>query len=97
MKAAPARRVTTQEDFGEEPLLSLLRQSQDSIQRLSQHACLLERRVRGGAESAELLPLAQDVKFAVEDLQILLQAARRCAVRQIVRSDDEKTELRQKG
>jgi signal transduction histidine kinase len=58
-----------------EDLLSLLQEGQDNAQRLSVHACLLERRLRGGAEVADLLVLVQDLKFAIEELQKLFRSA----------------------
>ncbi|MBI3797611.1 MAG: HAMP domain-containing histidine kinase [Deltaproteobacteria bacterium] len=58
-----------------ENLLSLLQEGQDNVQRLSVHACLLERRLQGGAEAADLLVLVQDLKFAVEELQELFRSA----------------------
>lgn len=70
-----ARRISEHESRGEEQQLSLLQQSQDNAQRLSLHTCLLERRLRGGAEPADLLVLVQDLKFAVEELQALLRSA----------------------
>ncbi len=70
-----ARRPTEQEGRGEVDLLSLLQQGQDNAQRLSLHACLLERRLRGEAEPADLLLLVQDIKFAVEELQALFRSA----------------------
>jgi signal transduction histidine kinase len=56
-------------------LLTLLQNGEDSTQRLALHTCLLERRLRGEAEPADLLLLVQDIKFAVEELQALLRAA----------------------
>jgi hypothetical protein len=53
----------------------MLQKGEDSAQRLSLHTCLLERRLRGGAESADLLVLVQDLKFMGEELQELLQSA----------------------
>ena len=69
------RRPTEQAGRGEVDLLSLLQQGQDNAQRLALHACLLERRLRGEAEPADLLLLVQDLKFAVEELQALLRSA----------------------
>jgi signal transduction histidine kinase len=60
---------------GEEDLLAILRKGGDSAQRLSLHTCLLERRLRGGAESADLLVLVQDLRFIGEELQNLLRSA----------------------
>lgn len=60
---------------GEEDLLAMLQKGEDSAQRLSLHTCLLERRLRGGAESADLLVLVQDLKFVGEELQVLLRSA----------------------
>jgi signal transduction histidine kinase len=56
-------------------LLSLLQEGQDNAQRLSLHTHLLERRLHAGADSAELLTLVQEVKFAVEELQELFRSA----------------------
>lgn len=75
MTLSRTRHTTNQDDDGGEQLLALLQQGQDNAQRLSQHTCLLERRLRGGAESADLLLLIQDIKFTVEELQTLLQSA----------------------
>src|SRR5713226_9840167 len=69
------RRTSEHESRGAEQQLSLLQQSQDNAQRLSLHTCLLERRLRGGAEPADLLTLVQDIKFAAEELQALLRSA----------------------
>ena len=70
-----AQRTAGHESRGKENLLSLLQEGQDNAQRLSLHTCLLERRLRGGAEPADLLLLVQDLKFAVEELQALLRSA----------------------
>lgn len=69
-----ARRPIEQDGCGGVDLLSFLQEGQDNAQRLSLHACLLERRLRGGAEPADLLVLVQDIKFAVEELQALFRA-----------------------
>lgn len=70
-----ARRPIEQDGCGGVALLSFLQEGQDNAQRLSLHACLLERRLRGGAEPADLLVLVQDIKFAVEELQALFRSA----------------------
>lgn len=57
----------------EQDLASLLQQGQDYVTRLSQHACLLERRIRMGANAADLLMLVQDIRFAIDDLLTLLR------------------------
>jgi len=75
MTLSRTRHITNQDDDGGEQLLALLQQGQDNAHRLSQHACLLERRLRGGVEPADLLLLVQDMKFTVEELQTLLQSA----------------------
>lgn len=62
-------------DRDEGSLLTLLQKGEDSVQRLSLHTCLLERRLRGEAEPADLLVLVQDIKFAVEELQALFRSA----------------------
>ena len=63
-----------QEDQSETNLVSLLREGQNRTSRLSQHACLLERRLRLGADPADLLVLVQDIKFTVDDLQSLFRS-----------------------
>src|SRR5262245_606906 len=75
MTLLPAQRTIEYESGDEENLLSLLQQGQDNAQRLSLHTCLLERRLRGGAEPADLLVLVQDLKFAIEELQTLFRSA----------------------
>jgi signal transduction histidine kinase len=70
-----AQRTAEHESRGKENLLSLLQAGQDNAQRLSLHTCLLERRLRGGAEPADLLVLVQDLKFAVEEMQTLFRSA----------------------
>lgn len=55
--------------------LALLQQGQDNVHRLSQHVCLLERRLRGNGEPTDLLLLVQDIKFALEELHTLLHSA----------------------
>lgn len=75
MTLSRTRHITNQDDDGGEQLLALLQRGQDNAHRLSQHTCLLERRLRGGAEPADLLLLVQDIKFTVEELQTLLQSA----------------------
>ena len=70
-----AQRTAEYESRDKENLLSLLQQGQDNAQRLSLHTCLLERRLRGGAEPADLLVLVQDLKFAIEELQTLFRSA----------------------
>jgi len=75
MTRSRTRHTTNQDDDGGEQLLALLQQGQDNAQRLSQYACLLERRLRKGAEPADLLLFVQDIKFTVEELQTLLQSA----------------------
>lgn len=67
--------TTNQDDDGGEQILALLQRGKDNAHRLLQHACLLERRLRKGAEPADLLLLVQDIKFTVEELQTLLQSA----------------------
>ena len=75
MTLSRTRHTTNQDDDGGEQLLALLQRGQDNAHRLSQHTCLLERRLQGGAEPTDLLILVQDIKFAVEELQTLLQSA----------------------
>lgn len=75
MTLSRTRHTTNQDDDGGEQILALLQQGQDNAHRLSQHTCLLERRLRGGAEPADLLLLIRDIKFTVEELQTLLQSA----------------------
>jgi signal transduction histidine kinase len=74
MTLLPAQRTAEYESRDKENLLSLLQQGQDNAQRLSLHTCLLERRLRGGAEPADLLVLVQDLKFAIEELQTLFRS-----------------------
>lgn len=74
MTLSQARHTATNEDNEGQPL-ALLQQGQDNVHRLSQHACLLERRLRGGGEPTDLLLLVQDIKFAIEELHTLLQSA----------------------
>lgn len=75
MTLSRTRHITNQDDDGGEQLLALLQRGQDNAHRLSQHTCLLERRLRGGAEPADLRLLIQAIKFTVEELQTLLQSA----------------------
>src|SRR5213594_738010 len=75
MTVLHAQRTGGQDDRDEGNLFSLLQKGEDSVQRLSLHTCLLERRLRGEAEPVDLLVLVQDIKFAVEELQALLRAA----------------------
>lgn len=75
MTMSQARPTTTQDDDDGEQLPALLQRGQDKTYRLSQHVCLLERRLRGGGEPTGLLLLVQDIKFAVEELRTLLQSA----------------------
>jgi hypothetical protein len=78
MTPSRAQPMTAQEDNdSREQLLALLQQGEGNAQRLSQHACLLERRLRGGGTLADLRLLVQDIKFASEELQTLLQSAER--------------------
>jgi signal transduction histidine kinase len=70
-----ARHLPEHGNRGEEDLLAMLQKGEDSAQRLSLHTCLLEQRLRGGAESADLLVLVQDLKFVGEELQVLLRSA----------------------
>ncbi len=58
-----------------ETQLTALVQGRHNVHRLLQHTCLLERRLRGGGEPTDLLLLVPDIKFAVEELQTLLQFA----------------------
>lgn len=74
MTLSQARHTATHDDDDGQSL-ALLQQGQDNVHRLSQHACLLERRLRGGGEPTDLLLLVQDIKFAIEELHTLLQAA----------------------
>ena len=80
MTLSQARHTPTEDDDGGDQLLTLLRRGHDNAHRLSQHACLLERRLRGGGEPTDLLLLVQDIKFAVEELQTLLQSAKQTVV-----------------
>ena len=75
MTLSRTRHTTNQDDDGGEHLLALLQQGRDNAHRLSQHTCLLERRLQGDAKPADLLLLIQDIKFTVEELQTLLQSA----------------------
>lgn len=67
--------TTDQGERGEEDLLSLLQEGQDSAGRVSLHACLLRRRLQLGADRAALLQIVQAIQFAIEDLQALFKAA----------------------
>ena len=69
------QRAVEHETRGNEDLLSLLQVGQDNAQRLSVHTGLLERRLRGGAEVADLLVLVQDLKFVIEELQEVFRSA----------------------
>lgn len=79
MTLSQARHTTTKDDDEGQPL-ALLQQGQDNVHRLSQHACLLERRLRGGGEPTDLLLLVQDIKFAIEELHTLLESAAQAVV-----------------
>src|SRR5215204_944107 len=74
MTLSQARHTTTQGDDGGDQLLALL-QGGHNVHRLLQHVCLLERRLQGGGEPTNLLPLVQDIKFGIEELHMLLQSA----------------------
>jgi signal transduction histidine kinase len=74
MTSVQRQHIPEQEDPGERNPVSLLQEGQDRIARLSQHLCLLERRLRLGADPADLLVLAQDIKFAIDDLRTLFQS-----------------------
>jgi len=80
MTSSPVQSTTTQGNDGGEQLLALLQRGYDNVHRVSQHACLLERRLRGGGKLADLLLLVQDIKFAVEELQTLLHSAEQTVV-----------------
>lgn len=67
------RQTPEQEDPGQE-LISLLQEGCDCTVRLLQHTGLLERRVRMGANPADLLTLVQDIKFAIDDLLSLFRS-----------------------
>jgi len=75
MTVSRARHMMTQDDDGGAQLPALLQRGQDNAYRLSQHVCLLERRLRGGGEPTDLLLLVQDIKFEIEELRMLLQSA----------------------
>jgi signal transduction histidine kinase len=81
MTLSQARHTTIQDDDGREQLPALLQRGKDNTYRLSQHVCLLERRLRGGGEPTGLLLLVQDIKFAVEELHTLLQSAEQAVAR----------------
>ena len=72
--------ATIQDNNDGEQLLALLQQGEGNAQRVSQHACLLDRRLRGGGTVADLRLLVQDIKFASEELHTLLQAAEQVVV-----------------
>lgn len=74
MTLSQAQHTATNDDDESQPF-ALLQQGQDNVHRLSQHVCLLERRLRGGGEPPDLLLLVQDIKFAIEELHTLLQSA----------------------
>ncbi len=67
------RQTPEQEDPGQE-LISLLQEGCDCTVRLSQHTGLLERRVRMGANPADLLMLVRDIRFAIDDLLALFRS-----------------------
>jgi hypothetical protein len=75
----PAREQFTvgQDNDREAKLRAMLKEGQEAIRRVSQHVCLLERRLRGGGNPGDLVVLVQDIKFAIADLQTLLQSAER--------------------
>ena len=56
-----------------QPRRTVLQEGRDTIRRVSQRVCLLERRLQGGGERVDLLVLVQEIKFAVEDLRTLFQ------------------------
>jgi signal transduction histidine kinase len=70
-----AQRAADRRHAGEEDLQSLLQRGREETQRLSQYVCLLERRLRLGAERADLLQIVHTIKFASEDLQTLWRSA----------------------
>jgi hypothetical protein len=74
MTALYAQRRADPSDHGEEDLMPLLQKGQDDARRLCQHVCLLERRLRLGADPADLLQIVHTIKFTGEDLQALFQS-----------------------
>ena len=77
---SPMQDATIQDNNDGEQLLAMLQQGEGNAQRVSQHACLLDRRLRGGGTVADLRLLVQDIKFASEELHTLLQAAEQVVV-----------------
>ena len=74
MTPALLQPTMVQDNDGGDQLTALV-QGRHNVHRLLQHTCLLERRLRGGGEPTDLLLLVLDIKFAVEELQTLLQFA----------------------
>ena len=71
--------MTGQEHDSSAQLRAALHEGQEAIRRVSQHVCLLERRLRGGGERNDLVVLVQDIKCAIADLQTLFQSAAHAA------------------
>lgn len=69
-----AQRAPDQGEQSEEDLMALIQKGQDDARRLSSHVCLLERRLRLGADPADLLLIVHAIKFTSEDLQALFQS-----------------------
>ena len=51
---SPMQDATIQDNNDGEQLLAMLQQGEGNAQRVSQHACLLDRRLRGGGTVADL-------------------------------------------
>lgn len=80
MTPAHTQHTTRHEQDNRAQLLALLKEGQETIRHVLQHACLLERRLRGGGEPADLVVLVQALKFAGEELHTLLQSAEQVVV-----------------
>ncbi len=75
MTPTPGQRATRHEQDNRAQFRAMLNEGQEAIRRVAQHACLLERRLRGGGNTGDLVVLVHALKFALADLQTLLDSA----------------------